>query len=168
MKKRNFLKSAAAAAIAVSALGFSSAGVIAQEVTLRMHQFLPPQANVPAEILIPWAEKIGEAIPAAASRSRFFPPCRLAARRRSLMDQARDGVVDIVWTLPGYTPGRFPSVEVFELPFMMTNAEATSRAYWELFKSDMEESEFKGIKILGHLGPWPRRHSRQGRGCSQA
>jgi TRAP-type C4-dicarboxylate transport system substrate-binding protein len=37
---------------------------------------------------------------------------------------------------------------VFELPFMMTNAEATSRAYWDLFKSDMEESEFKGVKIL--------------------
>ena len=65
-----------------------------------------------------------------------------------LMDQARDGVVDIVWTLPGYTPGRFPRVEVFELPFMMTNAEATSRAYWDLFKSDMEAQEFQGIKIL--------------------
>ena len=30
----------------------------------------------------------------------------------------------------------------------MTNAEATSRAYWDLFKSDMEASEFKGVKIL--------------------
>ena len=34
-----------------------------------------------------------------------------------LYDQAKDGVVDIVWTLPGNTPGRFPSTEVFELPF---------------------------------------------------
>ncbi|WP_422371675.1 TRAP transporter substrate-binding protein [Hoeflea sp.] len=148
MKKRNFLKSAAAAAIAVSALGLTSAGSFAQEVTLRMHQFLPPQANVPAEILIPWAEQIGEAS-GGRMKVEVFSAMSLGGTPPQLMDQARDGVVDIVWTLPGYTPGRFPSVEVFELPFMMTNAEATSRAYWDLFKSDMEESEFKGIKILG-------------------
>ncbi|WP_420407426.1 TRAP transporter substrate-binding protein [Hoeflea sp.] len=148
MRKRNFLKSAAAAAIAVSALGMASAGALAQEVTLRMHQFLPPQANVPAEILIPWAEQIGEASDGRI-KVEVFSAMSLGGTPPQLMDQARDGVVDIVWTLPGYTPGRFPSVEVFELPFMMTNAEATSRAYWELFKSDMEEREFKGVKILG-------------------
>lgn len=147
MKKRKFLKSAAAAAIVVSALGFASASAFAQEVTLRMHQFLPPQANVPAEILIPWAEQIGEASDGRI-KVEVFSAMSLGGTPPQLMDQARDGVVDIVWTLPGYTPGRFPSVEVFELPFMMTNAEATSRAYWELFKSDMEESQFKGVKIL--------------------
>ncbi|MFC7540609.1 hypothetical protein ACFQU2_15560 [Siccirubricoccus deserti] len=35
-----------------------------------------------------------------------------------LFDQARDGVADIIWTLPGNTPGRFPRIEVFELPFV--------------------------------------------------
>ena len=35
-----------------------------------------------------------------------------------LYDQARDGVVDLVWTLPGNTPGRFPISETFELPFV--------------------------------------------------
>ena len=39
-----------------------------------------------------------------------------------LYDQARDGVVDIVWTLPGITPGRFPRIEVFELPFVAAQA----------------------------------------------
>lgn len=147
MKKRNFLKSAAAAAIAVSTLGFSSAGAVAQEITLRMHQFLPPQANVPASILIPWAEQVGEAS-GGRIKVEVFSAMSLGGTPPQLIDQARDGVVDIVWTLPGYTPGRFPSVEVFELPFTMTNAEATSKAYWDLFKSDMEESQFQGLKIL--------------------
>lgn len=147
MKKRNFLKSAAAAALAVSALGLSSAGATAQEVTLRMHQFLPPQANVPAGVLIPWAEKIGTES-GGRIKVEVFSAMSLGGTPPQLMDQARDGVVDIVWTLPGYTPGRFPRAEVFELPFMMTNAEATSRAYWDLFKSDMEMQDFKGIKIL--------------------
>jgi hypothetical protein len=56
-----------------------------------------------------------------------------------LFDQARDGVVDIVWTLPGNTPGRFPRTEVFELPFMMNNAEATSKAFWEYIQTGADE-----------------------------
>ena len=38
--------------------------------------------------------------------------------------QAIDGVADVIWTVAGYTPGRFPRAEVFELPFTMTDAEA--------------------------------------------
>ncbi|MCY0092525.1 TRAP transporter substrate-binding protein [Hoeflea ulvae] len=148
MKKRNFLKSAAVAALALSAVGATSFGAAAQEVTLRLHQFLPAQANVPAELLIPWAEQVGTASDGRI-KIEVFSSMSLGGTPPQLMDQARDGVVDIVWTLPGYTPGRFPRAEVFELPFMMTNAEATSRAYWELFKSDMEAQEFQGIKILG-------------------
>ena len=65
------------------------------------------------------------------------------------MDQAIDGTVDIVWTVVGYTPGRFPRVEVFELPFMMTNADATSRAYWDLFDKEMKDTDFKDVHIIG-------------------
>ena len=64
-----------------------------------------------------------------------------------LYDQARDGVVDIVWTLPGNTAGRFPRVEVFELPFMMNNAEATSQAYWEYVQT-VAPDEFKETQVI--------------------
>ena len=47
-------------------------------------------------------------------------------------DFNRDGVVDISWTLPGLTGGRFPRAEVFELPFIMKDAEGTSRAAWAM------------------------------------
>jgi TRAP-type C4-dicarboxylate transport system substrate-binding protein len=64
-----------------------------------------------------------------------------------LYDQARDGVVDVVWTLPGNTAGRFPRIEVFELPFMMNNAEATSKAYWEYFQTQCPD-EFKETHVI--------------------
>ena len=48
----------------------------------------------------------------------IFPSMQLGGTPPQLFDQARDGVVDIVWTLPGYTPGRFPIIEAFELPFV--------------------------------------------------
>jgi TRAP-type C4-dicarboxylate transport system substrate-binding protein len=56
-------------------------------------------------------------------------------------------VVDIVWTLPGNTAGRFPRIEVFELPFMMNNAEATSKAYWEYVQT-VAPDEFKDVQVL--------------------
>lgn len=148
MNRRNLIKIATAAAISAGAFGLGATAASAQEVTLRMHQFLPAQANVPAHILIPWAEKIGKDS-GGRIKVEVYSAMELGGRPPELIDQAVNGVVDIVWTLPGYTPGRFPRVEAFELPFTMTNAEATSSAYWDMFESDMKDQDFKGIKILG-------------------
>ena len=56
-------------------------------------------------------------------------------------------MADVVWTLPGYTAGRFPAVEVFELPFMMNNAESTSKAVWD-YVGQYAADEFKDVKPL--------------------
>jgi TRAP-type C4-dicarboxylate transport system substrate-binding protein len=76
-----------------------------------------------------------------------YPAMQLGGTPVQLYDQARDGVVDIVWTLPANTAGRFPRIEVFELPFMMNNAEATSRAYWE-YTMTVATDEFKEVQPL--------------------
>ncbi len=123
-------------------------GAFAQEVTLKLHHFLPAQANVPKLILDVWADKVE-----AASEGRIkidrFPTMQLGGRPPELMDQAIDGVADIVWTVVGYTPGRYPTTEVFELPFMVADARAASCAYWTMFEEDMEATEFADLKILG-------------------
>ena len=123
-------------------------GAMAQEVTLKMHQFLPPQANVPKLVLDVWADKVEKASEGRI-KVNHFPSMQLGGKPPELMDQAIDGVADIVWTVVGYTPGRFPRTEVFELPFMMTDAGAASRAYWEMFDKHMKDTEFKDLKILG-------------------
>ena len=133
-------------AAAIAAMGATSA--MAQDVTLKLHQFLPAQANVPKLILDPWADSVEEASGGRIKIDRF-PSMQLGGKPPELMDQAIDGVADIVWTVVGYTPGRYPSTEVFELPFMMTNARAVSHAYWEMFEKHMKDTEFKDVKILG-------------------
>ena len=143
MKKPSFLKAGAIACLLASAIP-----AMAQEVTLRMHQFLPPQATVPAQVLIPWAEAVGEASDGRI-KVEVYSAMALGGTPPQLMDQVADGVVDIAWTLPGYTPGRFPRVEVFELPFMMNDAEATSRAYWNMYESDMADADFADFHMLG-------------------
>ncbi|MEE4188291.1 MAG: TRAP transporter substrate-binding protein [Roseobacter sp.] len=145
ISRKGFLNAAAAA---VLAFGFGGAPAAAQEVTLTMHQFLPPQANVPKLILDVWADNVEEASGGRIKIDRF-PSMQLGGRPPELMDQAIDGVADIVWTVVGYTPGRFPRTEVFELPFMMTNARAASQAYWEMFETHMRDEDFKDVEILG-------------------
>lgn len=145
---RKSLYTVAAAALG-SAMTFGAVtSANAADVTLRMHQFLPAQAAVPKNVLLPWIEKISEASDGRIE-IQHFPSMQLGGKPPQLIDQAKDGVADIVWTLPGYTPGRFPRTEVFELPFIMTNAEATSRAYWDLAEKHMLDADFKDFKVLG-------------------
>lgn len=132
---------------AATAIALSSASY-AQEVTLRLHQFLPPPAPVPSKILKPWGEAV-EAASGGRIAIQHFDAMSLGGRPPELMDQARDGVVDISMTVVGYTPGRFPRTEVFELPFMMTNPVATAKAYWEMVESDWQSNEYKDVKVLG-------------------
>lgn len=120
----------------------------AQEVTLRLHQFLPAQANVPAHILDVWADKV-ETDSEGRIKIDRFPSMQLGGAPPQLIDQAIDGVADIIWTVAGYTPGRFPQLEVFELPFISPDAEATSRAFWELAEERMMDTDFAAFKPLG-------------------
>jgi TRAP-type C4-dicarboxylate transport system substrate-binding protein len=119
---------------------------LAADVVLRLHQMLPPQATIPAKVLAPWAEKIAKD---SGNRIKveLYPAMQLGGKPGDLVDQAKDGVVDLIWTVIGYTPGRFPKSEAFELPFMVTNATATSEAFQEFYQKHLTD-EFKDYKVL--------------------
>lgn len=143
MKRRTLLQSSAAAVLAVPALSS-----LAQQpvVTLKFHTFMAPLSNVWLNMHKAWMTKVEKE---SGGRIKFegYPAMQLGGTPVQLYDQAKDGVVDIIWTLPGNTAGRFPRVEVFELPFMMTNAEATSKAYWEYVQT-MAADEFKDVQVI--------------------
>ena len=143
MKRRQFVQGTAAAAV----LGAPHlSGLAQQTVTLKFHTFMAPMSNVWLTMHKPWMEKVEKD---SGGRIKFegYPAMQLGGTPVQLYDQARDGVVDIVWTLPGNTAGRFPRVEVFELPFMMNNAEATSKAYWEYVQTQAPD-EFKDTHVI--------------------
>jgi TRAP-type C4-dicarboxylate transport system substrate-binding protein len=55
----------------------------------------------------------------------------------------------MIYILHDYTPGRFPLTEVFELPFMVPSATATSRAMWKTFEKFPEfQKEYDKVKVL--------------------
>lgn len=143
-----FAKVSSIAGAAALSFFLTSGVALSQDVVLKMHQFLPEKAPIPANVLIPWMQKI-EAESAGRIKFEHYPAMQLGGKPGELIDQVADGVADVVWTLPGYTPGRFPRTEVMELPFMMTNAEAASRAIWTLGEKHMFDTEFADVKVLG-------------------
>ena len=142
IQRRTLLKSGAAIALGAPALS----GLAQQVVTLKFHTFMSPASNVWLAMHKPWMEKVEKE---SGGRIKFeaYPAMQLGGTPVQLYDQVKDGVVDVVWTLPGNTAGRFPRIEVFELPFMMSNAEATSKAYWEYVQT-VAPDEFKDTQVL--------------------
>ena len=147
MRRRELLKTGAAAAAATT-LATPAITALAQPaaVTLKFHTFMAPQSNVWLNMHKAWMAKVEKE---SGGRIKFeaYPAMQLGGTPVQLYDQAKDGVADITWTLPGNTAGRFPRVEVFELPFMMTNAEATSKAFWEYVQT-VAADEFKDVHVL--------------------
>ena len=133
--------------LTLAALGaVAAAQVAAQEVTLKVAYFLPASSFANTLFITPWCERIAKESN-NKMKCQMYPSMQLGGTPPQLYDQVRDGVADVVWTLPGYTAGRFPAVEVFELPFMMNNAESTSKAVWD-YVGQYAADEFKDVKPL--------------------
>ena len=146
LSRRRFLGAtgAALAAPAIARPAFAQA-----QVTLKLHHFLPAVANVPTKLLTPWAKAI-EQDSGGKLKIDIFPSMELAGTPPQLYDHARDGVVDIDWTLPVSTAGRFPSTEVFELPFVAARRGTTNaRAAQEYADANLGK-ETSDVKLLSY------------------
>ncbi|WP_221794216.1 TRAP transporter substrate-binding protein [Oceanobacter mangrovi] len=123
-----------------------SGTALAAEFNFKMHHQLPPSSGVHTRLLVPWAEAIEQ-----ESNGRIhidvYPAMQLGGKPPQLFDQSRKGMVDITWTVAGYTPGRFNKSEVFELPFMAGRAEITSQAIQQYADEEMKEA-FDDVKLL--------------------
>jgi TRAP-type transport system periplasmic protein len=140
-------------ALAAPAVWTSS--VLAQSVvTLKLHHFLPPVSNGHARMLAPWAKAV-EAASQGKIKIDIFPSMQLGGTPPQLYDQARDGVADIVWTLPGSTAGRFPTTEVFELPFLCARRGIVNAQAAQEFADTYLKDEVKDVKMLSY---WAHDH----------
>ncbi len=116
------------------------------EYNFRLHYFLPDSSVVHTRFLQPWVDRVEE-----QSNERInieiYPAMSLGGKPTELVDQVADGYVDIVWTLAGYTPGRFPRSEAFGLPTVhYRSAYATNRAIYA--SMDLIAEDFAGLKPL--------------------
>jgi TRAP-type C4-dicarboxylate transport system substrate-binding protein len=143
---KNRLMAAVAAALALAA----PLAAHAQQVVLKFHHMLPATSNPHLNLIQPWCDKINKES-GDRLKCQIYPAMQLGGTPAQLFDQVRDGVVDLVWTVPTYASGRFTKSEVFELPFMTHNARAGSQALWSYVQKNALD-EFRGVRpILMHV-----------------
>ncbi len=133
-----------AAAAAISALGATSA--MAQETVLRYSSWFPPSHSLNTA-LAEWIANVEEATEGRVTVE--YLPATVGAVRDQF-DVARDGLADITLILPGYTPGRFPLMEMGELPLLVPTDQATvAPAFNRVYEEELAQyAPFEGTHVL--------------------
>jgi TRAP-type C4-dicarboxylate transport system substrate-binding protein len=144
---------AAVAGAVCSSVSLAPTPAASQEVTLRLHTFLPPVANPVKHFMVPWAEKIAKDSNGRI-KVQIYPAMQLGGKPEQLLQQVRDGVVDVVWSLPGFTPGVMPKLEIFELPFLHRSTKATVMALQDYTAKYMKEdfAPYHVLVVNAHAG----------------
>jgi TRAP-type C4-dicarboxylate transport system substrate-binding protein len=137
-----------AALVALLSLGLiASAPAQAQPVTLRFSSFEPPVAFITKEVLTPWAERVAKDSNGTL-KIEMYPGGTLGRDPAGQIKLVQDGVADIAWIVPSYTPGRFDDTQVVELPFLVRNPLEGSVAAWRMVERGVW-SGFDEIRPLG-------------------
>jgi TRAP-type C4-dicarboxylate transport system substrate-binding protein len=137
---------AALAGALVSGLALAPTAATSQEVTLRLHTFLPPVANPVKHFMVPWKQMV-EKESKGRIKVQIYPSMQLGGKPTQLLEQVRDGVVDVVWGLPGFQPGLMPKLEIFELPFLHRSTRATVMALQDYTEKHMQK-DFAPYHVL--------------------
>ena len=123
---------------------------------LKVHHFLPGTSNVHVNLIQPWCDKIGKES-GGKLKCQIYPAMQLGGTPPQLFDQAKDGVADIVWTIPTYQAGRFVKSEVFELPFFTRSAKGSQPGLLGL------RAEIRARRIPGRAADLPAHQRRLAR-----
>ncbi|GLT11048.1 TRAP transporter substrate-binding protein [Sulfitobacter porphyrae] len=145
MKLRDFLI-ATAATVAF--------GTTATAEILRFSSFEPPVAHVTKNILTPWAEKVNAASEGTLD-IQMFPGGTLGRNPAQQLKLVEDGVADIAWVIPGYTPGRFDQGTIGELPFLVPNGTVGSEAMWSVYEQGLLTGDYEKFKLIGVMTSFP-------------
>jgi TRAP-type C4-dicarboxylate transport system substrate-binding protein len=143
--RRTFLASAAAMLAAPAVLRLARAD--APQAVLKLHHFMSSVSSAHDKFIVPWARKV-QADSGGRIRIDIFPSMQLGGAPPRLFDQARDGDADIVWTAPSLTPGRFPKIEMFDLPFVPSRRALVSSKALQDFAALNLKDEFHEVRPL--------------------
>jgi TRAP-type C4-dicarboxylate transport system substrate-binding protein len=142
LARRTLLASIMAAVAAPAVLRLARAA--APQVALKLHHFFSSVSSGHDKFLAPWARKV-EAESGGRIRIDIFPSMQLGGAPAQLFDQAREGFADIVWAVPGNTPGRFAKIEAFELPFVPSRRALVNSKAIEDYAAANLQDEFREV-----------------------
>ena len=133
-------------ALAAAALAIVAPAVRAQTVTLKFATIDPAQGQNVVHVIAPLSKEVSEAS-GGALKLDVFPGGTLGRNPLQQLKLVQDGVADIAWVIPGYTPGRFDDTEVVELPFLINNAREGAIGLSRLHARKLIKG-LEGLKVL--------------------
>jgi TRAP-type C4-dicarboxylate transport system substrate-binding protein len=137
-------------AIVISCIAASlfACNAFAHGVTLKVQHFLPANSLLHTQVLQPWQQKM-ETESNGYLRMQLYPAMQMGGAAAQLYDQVKERTVDIVLMAASLNSGRFPSLEVFNLPLGRQTAQGSSRALWEYIEANnLARLELKGMRLL--------------------
>ncbi|HXV79641.1 MAG TPA: TRAP transporter substrate-binding protein [Candidatus Binatia bacterium] len=148
---KRIVSSLAVAGFAAAVIVLWSPPVAAQApIELRLSTFVPPVHIIAREIITPWIAEVEKAT-GGAVKPTLYPSMQLGGSPPELIRQVKDGVVDMVFTLPGYTSPAFPRVQMIELPGLKPDGLAATNMMWDLLDPYLLP-EFQGLKVIALWG----------------
>ncbi|TNE69814.1 MAG: TRAP transporter substrate-binding protein [Rhodobacteraceae bacterium] len=129
-----------------TALSLLLAGPSFAETVLTVANWLPPSHPLVSEVIVPMTEEIAEATGGEVVANILPAPLGPPGAH---FDFAVNGVADITFSVQGYTPGRFKTTNIAEIPFLSDSAEVTSVAYWRTWDAMLKDAgEYDQVKVL--------------------
>lgn len=118
-----------------------------EKVEIVMGHPFSAQHPISQEILIPLAEELDE-----KSDGRIQLTIHAGGSVTSpatIREDVAAGVIDMGWTLQGYTSGKYPLTEVVEQPFLFDSALHGSKVLWKLYQeSPALQQEYDDVQVL--------------------
>lgn len=106
----------------------------AQPVKLKFATFSPDTERLYNTVKKPWVAAVNKAA-AGAIEIELYPNGALGRAPQQQAQMVIDGVTDIGFIVPPFTPGRFPDSEVLELPGMFRDLAEGTRVYTRLVQN---------------------------------
>ena len=140
--KRVILTALVAAIIAIA----GSDGAWAQGKELRFGLYFAGTTTTGEAVLKPWFKWFGEQAKGAA-HIKLYDGGALGRDPTKQYKLVKDGVADVVFMIPGYQPGQFPEMPMFELPNLARDAAEGSHVIWSMYKKGYLKG-FEGVKVV--------------------
>jgi TRAP-type transport system periplasmic protein len=116
-------------------------------VTLTFGHPFPAVDPVQIEVWEPWVREVRERS-GGTIHIEIYAGGALAPGP-SVYEIVAAGAQDIGWTMPGYTPGRFPITQIIEAPFLFDDARLGTEAAWDLWEEFEEfRAEYRDVHVL--------------------
>jgi TRAP-type C4-dicarboxylate transport system substrate-binding protein len=127
----------------------SSVAASAAPVAIRYSNWLPANFFLWDDVIRPWLTEIEKV---TEGRVRIEVTPKVVGTAASQFDVVRDGLADLSWMVTGYTPGRFPLIEMGELPLLGRDAKALGPAMDTVYRTHLAKHDvFKGVEPLSVL-----------------